>query len=221
MPVSNATIDRIVANVLNQLSPPDAPVAPAPQPESPANLTLTERVITAETLDSIPAGATVAVGAQSILTPSANDLIRERGLEIIRTQNTAATDSATSSVSETTSPAMAAYIVRHTDPLHRALQDQLGNAAQELLGCPDEAAQLAISAICRGEVTTVLIFAEQTHRAACFANRNEAVKAVVVRDIGDVKSVRKQLRVNVWCIDPTNRSYFELRNLFREIHPRK
>jgi hypothetical protein len=55
------------------------------------------------------------------------------------------------------------------------------------------------------------------HRAACLANRNAAVKAVAVRDASDVRQVRKQLRANVWCVDPENKRWFELRNLMRAI----
>jgi hypothetical protein len=77
---------------------------------------------------------------------------------------------------------------------------------------------LAISAICRGETLTVVILAEQVHRAACLSNRNDNVKGAAVTGPGDIKAVRKQLRANVWCVDPGQRSYFELKNIFREIH---
>jgi hypothetical protein len=32
-----------------------------------------------------------------------------------------------------------------------------------------------------------------------------------------LRLVRKQLRANVWCLDVGARTYFELKNLFREI----
>jgi hypothetical protein len=62
-----------------------------------------------------------------------------------------------------------------------------------------------------------VILAEQTHRAACLANRHERVKAVAVRDAGEMRAIRKQLRANTWCIDPSGRSWFELRSRLKSI----
>jgi hypothetical protein len=109
-------------------------------------------------------------------------------------------------------------VVRNTPSVDQLWTDLNGRWKRELLGCPDDAAKLAIGAICRGETSTVVVLAEQTHRAACLCNRNDKVKAAAVTDTADIKAVRKQLRANVWCVDPGQRSYFELKNLFREIH---
>ena len=38
-----------------------------------------------------------------------------------------------------------------------------------------------------------------------------------VNDAGEVRTIKQQLRANVWCIDPTGRTWFELRNLLRSI----
>jgi hypothetical protein len=82
-----------------------------------------------------------------------------------------------------------------------------------LLGCPDDAAKLAISAVCRGEADRVVIFAAQHHRAAALSNRNAAVKAVAVSSFDDLRGALEQLRANVLCLDPTNRSDFEVARL--------
>ena len=63
----------------------------------------------------------------------------------------------------------------------------------------------------------VIIFAEQTHRAACLANRHERVKAVAIQSAQEVKQIRRQLRANVWCLDPGARSFFELKTLLQQI----
>ena len=73
-------------------------------------------------------------------------------------------------------------------------------------------ASLAISAICRGEAGGVVILARQHFRAACRANRHDKVRAVPVTSPADVQTAREQLRLNCIAIDPTNRSYFELKN---------
>ncbi|MEW4529096.1 hypothetical protein [Maioricimonas sp. JC845] len=237
MSLDAATIDRIVANVLSQLgSTPaaatDAPAsdvaaAPAPSvspaPSAPAPVRLDEAVITADVLERQAAGASVVeVGKKAVITPAARDTARERRIEIIRTgespkANAQPTAKTVRPEAKPGSPSALACVVRHTDAVDRVLDDVLPGARKELLGCPDDAAKLAISALCRGETGQVLIFAEQTHRAACLANRNSKVKAVAIRDVLDVKAIRKQLRANVWCIDPADMSWFELRQLLRTI----
>lgn len=225
MNVDTTTIDRIVANVLGQLGAPGigatvpaSPPAKADKQHAAAKATqrISDRVITADTLDAVPCDAAVSVPEKAIITPAARDVAKERNIHLVRD---VVGDSGTGTSLTPRSSTFSAYIIRHTETLTKVLEDQLPNSRRELLGCPDDAAKLAISDICRGDAAMVLIFAEQAHRAACLANRNEKVKAVIVRDIGDVKHVLKQLRANVWCVDPDGLSYFELRNLLREIVP--
>jgi hypothetical protein len=227
MTLSTNTIDRIVANVLSQLSPDasDAAVVPVEKtlPTKPvqqsvvlktaSQTSLTETVITADLLEKMTTGQVVAVSQKAIITPAANDLIRERRLVLGRTNQTA--KSKTQSTSDTNS-ILSIAIVHYTAEVQQAIAE-LGEFNKELLSCPDDAAKYAISELCRTGANDVFIFAEQTHRAACLTNRNSKAKAVVVQDSGDVKIVRKQLRANVWCIDPSGRSYFELKNLIKTI----
>ncbi len=248
------TIDDIVARVLRRLSRPGglreegpAPVAlsppvtpretqaPAPVPVSDPGVasvpvavaSLDAAVITADILlTAATGGSTVTVTPRAIITPAAQDVARERGLEIVRQASPQAPSSAvvTAAAGATTVAAPAApkpgaliIVVRHTEHVQRLTSERSGSSRVEIAGCPDDAAALAISALCRGDAASAIIFAEQTHRAACLANRNERVKAVAVLDVGEARRVHKQLRANVWCIDPTGRSYFELHNLLRAI----
>ncbi|MFO1093552.1 MAG: hypothetical protein U0992_09605 [Planctomycetaceae bacterium] len=73
-------------------------------------------------------------------------------------------------------------VVRSTPAVDRLYEDLKATCRRELLGCPDDAAKLAISAVARGEANSVIILAAQTHRAACPANRHDAAKAVAVRN---------------------------------------
>ncbi|MEW4488249.1 hypothetical protein AB1L42_09225 [Thalassoglobus sp. JC818] len=244
MNLSAEAIDRIVANVLNQFStpkaaqiastkptgissaesrpnaPPAEPVAPESEP-SRSEVQISDSVITAETLHRIPDGSQVIVKPRAIITPAADDIVRQAKLMIERrleSQTAASTQSSSGkapSASNSTST-LGAAIVRHSSALDSALEE-LKLKSRELVSCPDDAAKQAISEISRNGVNTMLIFAEQQHRAACLANRNERVKAVVVRDASDVQQIRKQLRANVWCLDPTDRSYYELKNVLKMI----
>ncbi len=220
MTVSTTTIDRIVANVLSQLSPKgqraESVVSQASSTATVQSIQITETVITAELLEKIPVGHAIQIPSKAIVTPAANDAIRERRLTIDRSNTAKTKKSESGKQSLAGNSKLSIAIVRHTEAVRTAISE-LGEFSEELLSCPDDAAKYAISEICRTGVGTVLIFVEQTHRAACFANRNEKVKAVVVNDTGDVRAVRKQLRANVWCLDPTDRSYFELKNVLRAI----
>lgn len=209
--LSSNTIDRIVANVLNQLgSTSAAPQSAVPVPAQVVDaVVIEERIITAELIERYPAGQQLQIPEKAIITPAARDVVRDRQFQIVKSV-AGSKAPAKSSPSRTT-----AYIVHHSEALERALSEM--GIRTDLLGCPDDAAKDAISDICRGDADTVMIFAEQVHRAACFANRNEKVKAVTVRDGGDVKEVRKQLRANTWCINPSDLSYFQIRNLVRAI----
>lgn len=225
MTLSSDTIDRIVAGVLNKLSgPPVAsrPSLPATASPSQGNPSLVVeiggKVVTAEQLRSVLLGGSVSVAEKAIITPAAWDMAKERGLRIERRSasrpksQVAATDSGPRS-----SVSSLLITVKNTDSVDRVWSEIQGTWRRELLGCPDDAAGLAIAELSRGAVGTVVIVAEQTLRAACLANRHAAVKAVPIRDMADVRLARKQIRANVWCLDPVGRTYFEMRNIIREI----
>ncbi len=184
---------------------------------------LTEKVITASQLEGFSENATVLVGAKAIITPAARDVIRERHLTIRRLDATA-TPAVTaegalggSVASMTGTPLLRnRLIVVTSNDATEQLWSQLHRQWQrELLGCPDEAADLAIAELSRGGIDVAVILTEQAHRAACMANRSPGVKAAVVRDAGDVANIRRQMRVNTWCIDPSRMSWFELTRLLK------
>ncbi len=108
-------------------------------------------------------------------------------------------------------------VVRNSKPLEQLWSELTGTWRRELVGCPDDAAKLAIAEVSRGGASQVLIVADQSHRAACLANRNDKVKAVAIRDAGDVRLIRRQLRANTWCLDAQGKTYFELKNILREL----
>ena len=232
MTTDSALIDRIVHGVLTQLAGPvvvRADASPEPDAANDAQgggagkpVEISERIVTAELLAERVSGATeIAIGARSIVTPAGWDYVHELGLTVRRggtsPQATDHNRSESAAAGGSAGLELLLIVVRNTPAVDRLYEDLSAHWRRELLGCPDDAAKLAISAVSRGETSMAVILAEQAHRAACLANRNAAVKAVVVPDAPDVRLVRKQLRANVWCVDPENKSWFELRNLIRAI----
>ena len=228
MNLDSTTVDRIVAGVLNQLAGVGDATAVASRRDDvvadgngDSGAVLGVDVVTADVLvGALDGDMRVIVDETAIVTPAAWDAARERGVEVLRRPfaghlKCPAKPGSAPSKSGVSRPLMA--VVRNTEALDRLWDELRSNWRRELLDCPDDAAALATSAICRGETDTVVILAEQLHRAACLANRNARIKAVAVRDVGDVRQVRRQLRANAWCLDPTNLSWFELRNLFRAV----
>jgi hypothetical protein len=220
--IDEAMIERIVGDVLKQLGAPsgdaraDATFGRVPAgrtPSVPDSAVLSDRVITADLLaERVNGAAVVTVGLNSLVTPAAHDFLRARGLTLRRAQ-----DKPNSNHEPMAPLPPLLIVVRSTPAVDRLWQDLQATWKRELLGCPDHAAKLAISAITRGEASPVVILAEQTHRATCLANRNEKVKAVAVAEVSCVMAVRKQLRANVWCIDPSHRNWFELRRIASEV----
>lgn len=220
--LDSTAVDQIVANVLRQLSAVGGDLreargerretkAIADSPLSSLVSTLTDRIITGDLLTEKATGATqIIIPDKAILTPTAYDFLKASKAQLIRSSaagaktGTAKTDSAITSwklVTVTSTPAVARF------------SGELGAGwSKEILGCPDDAASLAISTICRGESGGVVILSKQHFRAACRANRNDKIQAIPVSDPAGVKSAREQLRLNVIAIDPTGRSYFELKN---------
>jgi hypothetical protein len=235
VPFDSTTIDRIVAGVLTQLGGETSRAAEQGTTETRRHgealkversalrqIEFTERVITAALVAELPeqTGA-VIVDAKAIVTPAAWDVAKLRGLHIDRkTTGIAGTAPKHSTLNPQYSTPPLLIIVHHTDAVARLWDDLQSGWKREFLGCPDDAARLAIAEISRGGVSQVVILAEQTHRAACLANRHEAVKAVGIRDIADVQATKTQLRTNVWCLSPKDKSWFELRRLFSSFVPK-
>jgi hypothetical protein len=211
----STTVDQIVANVLKQLSAtgtaapgretreerrePAIPIAAASgSPLSSLVTHLSDRVITGDLLAEKATGATqIIVPDKAILTPTAHDFLKASKAQLIRASAAGAKASPSSAAPGITSWKL---ITVTSSPAVSRLTGELGTSwSREILGCPDDAATLAISAICRGESGGVVI-------------RHDKVRAVPVSSPADVQSAREQLRLNCIAIDPTGRSYFELKN---------
>ena len=215
MTVDSSLVDRIVQGVLQELQGSPKPSAPGASRSSASadggSFRLSQAIVTAEVIESlVPGGASqLVVTPKTILTPAALDLVRSRKLKIVR-------EAATRPIVGTSTRRLA-IVVRSTPGLDRLLTDRSLGWTRELLGCPDDAARLAAGAIGRGDADAVALFATQHHRAACFANRNDRVKAVAVASVDELQKAAEQVRVNVVCLDPTNRGDFELRRLLEAI----
>jgi hypothetical protein len=213
--VDRALIDRIVANVLEQLQPatPRAVTHPAAATQ-PAAVRLSQAVITADVLSAaVKPGQTVQVGAKSLLTPSARDWLRQH--QIVWTRTTGQSD-----VSAGTTVAMRGQLLLSTvTPAVRGAVDSLfrsiRNWQRQVVGPAREASEIAVRAIATADCDRVLITSRDAELVACLANRQAAVRAAVVSSADHVQRLEASVSPNLWVVDPTAKSLMELRNLFR------
>lgn len=227
--MDQALIERIVSNVLAQLQPASvrsAAESPKSAPklttvekliaEKPAAIELTASVITADLLEATACvGQPLKIGRRSILTPSARDWLRTKRIEWSRI------DKLTSGGSGTTKGAVRwQLIVQTITPTVKALHDGLKRQPEgwkiELVGQPAEAATLAMSSISKAEHDGVAILSEYAEIIACRANRNERVRAAVISDRRQLELTMQHLGVNLVCINPSGRTFIEMRNLLRD-----
>ena len=213
--MDQALIDRIVANVLEQLQPaaPRAVTPPAAATPS-AVVQLSQAVITADVLSAaVKPGQTVQIGANSLLTPSARDWLRQH--QIVWTRTTGQPDERAGAavamrgqlLLSTVTPAVRGAV----DSLFRSVR----NWQRQVVGPAREATEIAVRAIATADCDRVLITSRDAELVACLANRHQAVRAAVVTSAEHVQRLESSWSPNLWVVDPTARSLMELRNLFR------
>ena len=210
-------VDLIVQRVLEHLGTPAAARAPSAGATAvddrssapPKAVRVDEPVITQALLaESVNGSARVSIGAKAILTPSARDFVRTRGIEIIREKS-----------QPTARTARCQVIVARSSPQAESALDALRQEGiirdRKLSGTPAEAAGLATSALCRGEADLVIILTDQPELAACLANRNEQIRAAAAGDSPSIERVARSMQPNLLAVNPSCGSISELKSLLK------
>ena len=227
-------VEKIVGEVMHRIRPASQPVRavashqpstsnhqpvrPLPlSPQPSALLAITDRVVTAELLGQRLAGKTfsaVAICPKAIITPSAFDFLRTK--KVFWHRNTAEA----SPKADKPMTRWKAFVVTATANVLQAVEhterDTFGKQwSHELLGGADEAVSAATSAINRGEVSGIAVFADHAELIACRANRSERINAAVVSDVQLITALKQYMNLNLMVVRPSGRSFFELRNLLK------
>lgn len=216
---SASLVDEIVAQVMHRLSRA-APlgidkeaVGANSAEDSTTVMRLSETVLTADVLEQRLNGVKrVEFIPTAVLTPSARDYLRQRGVEWSRV----ATERAQGRLQRS----WKALIGRSTPALESALRDGVGTGDSSwetmLTGSDDEAVETSASILSRGDGSGAAVFSAKPVAVSCAANRNERVRAAVAVSRSCVVAAREQIDVNLLCVDPRGKSMFELRNILRE-----
>ncbi len=236
MNVDAATIERMVREVLRETqgttpvrdNPAKTPKteskllsipavgtpAAEPAPASTA-VVIGERIITADLLkEQTQPGTKVVVSKRAIITPAAQDYLRNFRITLERNETSTGLPSGSNSVR------WKIYLSSIADHTVRAIDvvcQQRNQVTRELTGTASEAANLAVSAVSRAEVAGVIVVTAAPELVACRANRNTIIRAAVVSDLAGWSRMQLQLKPNVVCISPQSRSFMELQNLLVKV----
>lgn len=212
-------IEQIVAEVMRRLMPTASSAQASSETNNRQKTQLTDSVVTADVLEEKVAGrSNVFVGERAIVTPSARDWLRHNNVELIHETN-AASAGVTASIEMKSDKLVITHSASQT--IDRVLEDagQRSNGGwnRKSVESADEAANKSIGELRRESSRMIVVLTSEPEVAACLANRNEKVKAAVVADAAAVARVKSSLDGNVFVIDPAGRSFFELRNILRQI----
>lgn len=229
-----ATIERMVREVLNQTQPratvrddtattsPTAetlltvPAVGTPNTENKTTLpaVIRERVITADVLEEqAKPGSKIVIAKRAIITPSAQDFLRNNRITVERQETTQAGGSQDSVTWKVLISGVTEHAIRAID----AVCQQRRSVTREVIGNAIESATAAISSISRAEVAGIVVVTSSPETVACRANRNTVIRAAVVNDLAAWSGIQSQLKPNVVCIGPQGRSFMELQNLLNKV----
>lgn len=212
-------IEQIVAEVMRRLMPTASSAPVSSETSNGESIQLTDAVITADVLaEKITNGSQVVVGERAIVTPSARDWLRHNKVELIHGAAAASTE-AMAAIDTRSDKLVITHSMGQT--IDRVLEDASrqsnGGWNQKNVESASEAAKKAIGEFRRESSRLIVVLTSEPAVVACLANRNEKVRAAVVVDAAAVARVKSGLDGNVFVIDPAGRSFFELRNILRQV----
>lgn len=174
-----------------------AAAAPAAVTASVRPTMVAGRVISLAMLERLPAGTgQVAVEPGAVLTPSARDHARERGLEIVRPAGQPA-------VGPATGPFLVAHAACEADAVSRAaaiVRAVPGSFQLPASGLEDVVAAVAVQA--SRDAARGMLLTGRPAVAAVLANRSASLRAVTARDPAALAAAAAECNANLLVIDP-------------------
>jgi len=202
--VDPEAIRGIVAEVLRRIaaaSTGGGPVAVAPDPPPPVaagGVSLPGRVISLGMLEKLPAGvARVVVEAAAVITPSARDHARDKGIAIERLAAAGGLQTAT----------RVPFLIAHADcrgdaPARAAAIARAvpGSAQLPASGLTDLVAALALHA--SRDAARGILLTSKPALATTLANRSASLRAVTARDPAGLAVAAAECNANLLVFDP-------------------
>ncbi len=169
-----------------------------------------EAVVTQEVLERRLNGESeINVAPDSILTPSARDFLKSRGVSWTKSQAPAS--------SPKTSLAWQVASLQASDAIEAVLADLEAargiHRSHEGIECGVAWAVKVLGNAASGAI----VLSDEPELCACRANRQRNVRAAVLRSTAELDRINRCLGPNLICIDAGHHSFFELRNLLRAV----
>lgn len=202
-PADPEAVRAIVAEVLRRLhrepaAPPPAsrPVGSVAADSGSTAVAVSGRVVTLAMLESLPPGTRrVVLEANAVITPSARDHAREKGLALDRLATGAA------------APSRGPFLVAHAecggDAAARAagiVRGVPGASQLPASGLADVVAALAVHA--SRDAARGILLAGRPALAAAVANRSASLRAVTARDPAALAAAAAECNANLLVVDP-------------------
>ena len=206
--VTPQDVARLVSEVINRIR---AESTTAAQPTSPATavatVTLTERVVSAEILEQLPAKtAAVQLPRRAVITPSAKDVARDRGISLIPASAAAAPPAGR--------PLIIARADCKTDVSALAARISRAVPQSQQLPAAGLTAALATLADHAGRDAARGLLLTGTPAVACVAaNRDVSLRAVTADTAAGLEAAATACAANLLVIDPSRFSATSLERL--------
>jgi hypothetical protein len=210
-----AAVQALVAEVIRRITAGQAatrPPAAAAAAVTAAAATIAERVVTVASIERIPQGVRqVAAVPTAVITPSAADRARERGITIVRGGPLVA--------SAPTRPFFIAQAARHGDVAARAAAIARAIPAAQSLsasGLADMIAALAGHA--SRDAARGILLTGRPAVAVVLANRAASLRAVTARDAANLAAAAADAAANLLVVDPATFPGGSLERLAADFH---
>jgi len=208
-----------VSPALSAAAAPSAAAAAAPG--APGGSVLAEKVVTAALLARLPADIRrVLVRADAVLTPSARDQAREKGIEVVRSR----AEGKTPLSGQPPAPPRP-FVVAYAD-----CQGDVGARCAGIVRAVRGAQQLpasgladvvgALASHAAGDGARGVLLTGRPHTATTLANRSKSLRAVTARDPATLLAAASECAANLLVINPRELSAFHCERLARELAKR-
>lgn len=172
-------------------------------------VSLGDRVITGDLLsEKVNRHGVIQIAGEAILTPSAEDWLRSRKVEVVRgeVKSQAAGSARWLAVVQSGSEAVSSVL----DDAARTV-----SLKTESVESAADAARRATLDLRSGDAHGVVAFSTEADTVACLANREACSRAAAVRSVSDVRRIQNSMGCNLFAVDASGLGFFELRNILK------
>lgn len=201
-------VGEVISRIRRETATADQPASPkASAPAAIATVTLTERVVSAEILERLPAQTSaVQLPRKAVITPSARDVARDRGIRLVPASTQSATTTARPLIIARAEckADCSALTARISRSIPASQQIPAAGLASGLATLADHASRDAA----RG-----LLLTSNPALACVAANRHVSLRAVTADNVAGLEAAAAACSANLLVVDPSRFSVTSLERM--------